>query len=101
MKLPRRIRQFIVKHQLLTDVITLIGVYYLLGGTLTALFAASLCGLGISAMLYISNHKEDFLYLEDAKEILIAKIHQLKELLNTYGTKYRNARLQTIEQIQS
>lgn len=84
-----RIRRLVVKYHLLTDVLTLIGIYYLLGGTLTALFAASMCGIAVSALLYVGKHKDDFLYLYDLKEALKQKIDNAQQALNEYGRKYR------------
>lgn len=91
-KLPKRIRRLVIKYQLLTDVLTLIGVYLLLGGTITALFAAAICGLAVSALLYVANHREDFLYLFDAKEVFLRKVRETQQALNEYGKRYRESR---------
>lgn len=88
-KLPRRIRKFIEKHSLLTDLLCLIGIYMLLGGTLTALFAASMCGLAISVLLHIANHPDDFLYLYDLRDFLKEKMKDAKLMLDAYGHAYR------------
>jgi len=53
-KLPDRIKVFLTKNTLVTDGITLIAVYVLLGRTLTALIAAAMSGLFISGLLYIA-----------------------------------------------
>ncbi len=88
-KLPRRVRKFIEKHSLLTDLFCLIGIYMLLGGTLTALFAAAMCGLAISIMLHVVNHKQDFLFLYDLRSFIREKIKTAKEALDVYGQTYR------------
>lgn len=88
-KLPRRVRKFIEKHSLLTDLVCLIGIYVLLGGTLTALFASAICGLMISIMLYIQNHRSDFLFLYDCRNLIKDKLSQAKEMLDAYGEAYR------------
>ena len=88
-KLPAKIRHLVVKYHLLTDVLTLIGIYYLLGGTLTALFAAAMCGLAVSVLLYIDKNKEDFLYLYDLKNVIRQKIRRAQQILNEYGKNYR------------
>lgn len=88
-KLPKKAQQLIVRYHLLTDVLTLIGIYYLLGGTLTALFAAAMCGIAVSLLLYVANNKNDFLYLYDIKEAIKLRITQAQQALNDYGHKYR------------
>lgn len=79
------------KYHLVTDVLTLIGVYFLLGGTLTALFAASICGLIVSALLHIVNNKKDFLYLYDLREAVMDKVRSAQKSLNDYGKSYRES----------
>ena len=88
-KLPRRIRKLIEKHSLLSDLLALVGIYLLLGGTLTALIAASIAGLIISIMLHIANNSEDFLYLYDMRNVLKEKLKEAKEALNAFGETYR------------
>lgn len=65
----------------------------ILGGTLTALFAASMMGCMVSAMLHIANNSEDFLYLYDMKNMLKDKLEEVKLALNEYGKKYRESKL--------
>lgn len=88
-KLPRKVRRFLEKYSLMTDLATLIAVYALLGGTLTALAAGAFCGLFVSIMLHIANHKEDFLYLYDLRDFLKEKAAMAKIVLNEYGKAYR------------
>ena len=58
LKLPQSVKNFIQKHTLMTDGVALVAVYLLLGGTLTALIAASMCGLFISVLLYIAGNQK-------------------------------------------
>lgn len=88
-KLPRRIRKFIEKHNLLTDILCLIGVYFILGGTLTALFAASICGLIVSILLHVANNPDDYLYLYDLRTFVKDKLADAKDAMNAYGETYR------------
>ena len=98
-KLPKRLRKLIEKHSLITDLLCLIGIYFLLGGTLTALFAASICGLIISALLHVANHPNDYLYLYDMRDFIKTKLVEAKEMLNTYGQTYRNRKLESTNDI--
>jgi len=91
-KLPRKIRRWVQAHTLLTDVVALLLTYMLFGGTLTALFAAAMTGLFVSGLLYISNHPEDFLYVEDMIEVAKKKLVELKVKLNELGADYRAKR---------
>lgn len=88
-KLPRKVRRFVQKYALMTDLTTLVAVYLLLGGTLTALMAGALCGLFVSMLLHIANNEEDFLYLYDLRDFLKTQLAAAKQTLNEYGKQYR------------
>lgn len=92
-KFPRRIKKLVVKYSLLSDILAFIGVYMILGGTLTALFAASIMGCMVSAMLHVANHKNDYLYLYDMHSFIKEKLAEAKVALNTYGEAYRENKL--------
>lgn len=91
-KLPRKVRRVIEKYSLLTDMIALILVYILLGGTLTALMAGALCGLFTSVFLYIQQHQTDFLFLWDMSEWIKEQLAVAKQTLTEYGRMYRERR---------
>lgn len=88
-KLPRRIRKLIEKHSLLSDFLALLGIYLLLGGTLTALIAASMCGLMISILLHIANNPDDYLLVYDARNMIKEKIVQAKKKLEDFNEAYK------------
>lgn len=88
-KLPQSVKDFINRHDLATDIACLGAAYLLLGGTLTALFAAALVGLFVSVALYVGHNKEDFLYLWDVEEVIKEKMAQIKEAMLQYGRDYR------------
>ncbi len=88
-KLPRRMRKFMEKHALLTDLFALIATYMLLGGTLTALIAAAIVGIMVSVLLHISNNPDDYLYLFDLRDIIKAKLGEVKKVLDEYSIKYK------------
>ena len=54
-KLPDRLKSWMVKHALLTDVIACVFTYTLFGGTIIALFAAAFVGIIISILLALLN----------------------------------------------
>jgi hypothetical protein len=58
LKLPKNLKRVIKRFPLATDIATLSMAYVLLGGTLTALIAASMSGIFVSILLLISKHKE-------------------------------------------
>ena len=89
LKLPRNIRKFILKHALITDISTLLGIYILLGGTLTALLAAAMCGLSVSLLLYITKNKEHFIYLEDLCEIILNNFKKIEEKIEQSVRGYK------------
>ena len=56
-KLPRWLRKFMEKHALLTDFLACLLTYMLLGGTLTALFAAAIMGILVSILLAFAKNE--------------------------------------------
>lgn len=73
----------------MTDIATLLAVYYLLGGTLTALVAGALCGLFVSILLYVQANQQDFLALYDLRDFIRQKLREAKEAANAFGKVYR------------
>lgn len=92
-KLPKKIKDFILKHDLAVDVATLGAAYILLGGTLTALFAAAIVGLFVSAGLYIHKNQEDFQYLWDIADMIKTGAKKVQEALKEFGVSYRQKKL--------
>lgn len=95
-KLPKRIRDLVQKYYLLSDILALIGVYILFGGTLTALFAGALSGLFVSILLKVANSPEEFLYIYDARTWLQEQFKNTQTILNQYGKQYRERRLANV-----
>lgn len=96
-KLPRKVRRFLKKYSLLTDVFAMLAVYSVMGSTVTALFASALCGLMISVMLHIANNPDDFLYLYDLKDYIKEKLNEVKGVINEYGREYREGKLKGVD----
>jgi len=94
-KLPRRIRRFLLRHAVFTDFLTFILTYITLGGTLTALTAGALVGIVTSALMYIADNPDDFMYIYDFWNALRTKIQSLKTELNEYGKQYKATRANT------
>lgn len=57
-QLPIRIKAWLMNHKLFTRICCAIGTYTLLGGTLTALFAAGFLDLMVGTILNILNDPE-------------------------------------------
>lgn len=99
MKLPKNVRKYIQKHAFFSDLLALFAIYILLGGTLTALMAAAICGVFISILLYISKNKEEFPYLEDFYQISLVVLKKVEKKLTEYTQKYRIQCEETIEDL--
>lgn len=82
-KLPQKIRTYVEKYSLITDGLSLLFLYYFLGGTLVALLASAVSGLVISILLYIASHKNQ--YPEIVKFFAIAQqyLDNMLGMLNT------------------
>ena len=63
-KLPARMRAFMHKHTLMTDLTACLCTYVLFGGTLVALFASAWCGIMVSIMLAVTNNPDCMAFLE-------------------------------------
>jgi hypothetical protein len=96
-KLPRRVRKFMEKHSLITDLIACILTYSFLGGTLVALMASALVGIIVSLLLKIQNEPENFLYVFDAIETIKGWVTSMNSGLNEYGKNYRIQKEQEAE----
>lgn len=68
MKLPRKIRNFLKRHMLLTDGITMIAALILFGTSVTGLFAAVWCGIMMSLMLHLANNPHTAAMLQAAAD---------------------------------
>ena len=91
-KLPRNIRKYIEKYSLFADMLALIGVYLLMGQTLTALMAGALAGIFTSILLHVANNEDDFLFLFDARDWVKKQLEVAKRTLDSYGIDYRQAK---------
>jgi len=97
-KLPRKIRRFLEKYHLATDVAALVGTYLLLGQTLTALIAGALVCLLTSALLHIANNQDDFLILFDLRDWVKEKLAEVNETIKEFGKEYKIKRSLQIEE---
>ena len=90
-KLPRKLRKIIENHALLTDFLSLLVVYTVLGGTLTALMAGAMAGLMISMALHVVNHKDDYIFIYDFMDLVSSWIEKGRQALVNLGKTYRTA----------
>ena len=79
-RLPPGIKKIIKKYPLITDAFALLGIYVLLGGTLTALLAAAISGLIISVLLYASGDNQDFNSIKSIMTTCFSKIPFLRKI---------------------
>jgi len=63
-KLPRRVRNFAVRHPLATDLTAAIATYVVIGGSVTGLFAAAWTGIIVSLMLKVGNNPKLMVHVE-------------------------------------
>jgi hypothetical protein len=96
-KLPGRLRRIIERHSLWADLGALVLVYLLLGGTLTALMAGALTGIFASILLHVANHKEDFLFLYDFRDMATAVYRDALGYVRKWGAEYTKSHPQSLE----
>jgi len=57
-RVPDWVKEFCLKHPLMTDVVATYLTYEILGGTLTALMAAGIVSVLVSILLYLLNYRD-------------------------------------------
>lgn len=87
-KFPPKLRHYIVKYELFTEIVTIVLAYVILGGTLTALFASAMVGLQVSALLYIAKHPEKFEYLGDIRDAVGEALDFMNRKVEEIATAY-------------
>ena len=92
-KLPKSVRDFMIKHDLATEAGMLALTYGFLGFTLLAHMAGGLIVLVTGCGLYIARNPDDFVYLFDARDAISAWMSEIQKRLNEYGTNYRNSKV--------
>lgn len=88
-KLPRKVRRFLQKHALLTDIITFMITYVTMGSSLTALTAGAMVAIFTSVLIHVAANPDDFIYLYDMVEFIKAKAAECQTALKEYGATYK------------
>lgn len=88
-KLPRKMRRFLAKHGVFTDVLTFVITYFTLGGSLTALTAGAMVAIWTSMLVTIAEHPEDYMYVYDFLDAVKENMSAAKVALNEFGAEYR------------
>lgn len=87
-KLPRKVRLILLKFDLFTDIAALVFTYFMFGGTVTALIAASLVSIAVSVLLHIAKHPDDYVWLHDILKTFSGLMDQFKMFMKDLNTKY-------------
>ena len=88
-KLPRKVRRFLAKYGIFTDILTFVLTYFTLGGSLTALTAGALVSIWTSMLITIAEHPDDFMYVYDLIDAIKDQTSAAKKALNEFGDSYR------------
>ena len=92
-KLPPKIKQWASDHSLLVDFFFTFATYIILSGTIVALFAAAIVGLGFEGYMHIIRNKEDFTWFYDILETIKIRLKQLKEWLIERNFEYKQRKI--------
>lgn len=98
-KLPKRMREFLVRNHLVAEFAVALMTFTVLGGSITALTAGVLVGLLTTGALYVANNPTDFQYLYDLLGLAREKLEKLKNELKRLGTEYRLAHPKPIAEL--
>ena len=88
-KLPGKVREWLERHNLITDFAMFLGVYWLYGGTLTALFAAAVSGIQVSAYLEVKNHPDDYLWVYAGAAKVDEQLSGVKKWFRNINESYK------------
>ncbi len=88
-KLPRKIRRFLAKHGVITDILTFVLTYFTLGGSLTALTAGAMVAIFTSMLITIAENPNDFMYIYDFMDAAKTQMAAAKQALDQFGEEYR------------
>lgn len=80
-RLPTGAQIFAQKHPLLTDVVCAVFFYQVMGMTITAHFAVAAMSMLTMAGLHVARHKEDFVFLYDAVDLMKRKASEIMSSL--------------------
>ena len=83
-KLPPKVQEFLLKHAILTEIITFLLTYVTMGGTLTALFAGSIVSTITTLLLHIRSHPKEYEGLVLASQWLSTKCSSFMSSMNSW-----------------
>jgi hypothetical protein len=98
-KLPKKFQQYAIKYPLITRVAVFMLVIGMLGATLTGLFAGAMLDLLVMGMLYVAANKEQFMYLWDARDAVVAAFESLSNHFKKLGDEYRASKAVANDQV--
>lgn len=90
-RLPGSVQLFAQKHPFLTDVVVAVFFYQVMGLTITAHFAVIMQSLMTTAALHVVKHKEDFIFLYDAVDLMKSKVRDFMGMLKTKSAELNAA----------
>ncbi len=88
-KLPKGMQEFMLKHYLLTEIITTLLTIGLTGTSLTGLMAGAIVGVTTSGLLHVREYPEKYAYLHVAGDWLTEQIDKGTGWLNSAAKKFR------------
>lgn len=91
-RLPASAKKWLIDHSLFTDITVMIITFWILGGSVTALFASAVVDLLISMMLHIAKHPTDYQWIFDCLNTVKDLVAKLKDYLLQFNTQYKAAK---------
>ena len=92
-KLPRKVRKFLEKHDILTDFVTFSLTYIALGSTLTSLVVGVLVAMLTSFIIQVLENKNEYLYIHDFLAWVENGMAELKKTMSEAGAAYRDKKM--------
>lgn len=88
-KLPPKMQEYMLKHHVLTEIITTLSTMALMGTSMTGLLGAAMVGVVTTGLLHVREHPEKYAYLHVLGDWIGEKSEETTSWLNNAARKFR------------
>jgi hypothetical protein len=102
-KLPQKVQDFMLRHHVLTEIITTLSTMLLMGTSMTGLLGAAMVGTVTTGLLHVREHPTKYAWLHAVGARISEAADKATTTLNEWGRKdlaERNARVLDAELVQ-
>ena len=86
-KLPPKVQAFMLKHYVLTEIITTLTTMVLMGTSMTGLLGAAMVGTVTTVLLHVREHPDQFAWAHAIGDMITDEGNKLFGAFNAWGRK--------------